>query len=122
MSAPKREVFPGFHQSLAAAVMAWHRAKANLMEATMAVKEAERQLRLLSVDPSQSWVLEEAMAATEVYRCAHEGCDRPAIPTWTDRGRTLCPEHEAEAKDGNAKVKITKVEPGKEVASDDHPF
>lgn len=121
MSAPKREVFPGFHQSLAAAVMAWHRAKANLMEATMGVKEAERQLRLLSVDPNQTWALDEAMNSTEVFRCAREGCDRPSIPTWSNKSQTLCPEHEAEEPE--PKVTKTVTAPAeKGAASDGIPF
>lgn len=121
MSGPKRELFPGFHQSLATAVMAWHRAKANLMEATMGVKEAERQLRLLSVDPNQSWALDEAMNATEVFRCARDGCDRPSIPTWSNKSRVYCPEHEAEESESKVVVKAIDL-PKKEAASDDHPF
>lgn len=121
MSGPKRELFPGFHQSLANAVMAWHRAKANLMEATMGVKEAERQLRLLSVDPNQSWALDEAMNSTEVFRCARDGCDRPSIPTWSNKSRVYCPEHETEEAESKVVVKAIDL-PKKEAASDDHPF
>jgi hypothetical protein len=109
VSAPRRVEFPGFHQALAAAIVAWHRAKGTMMEAQMAVKEAERQLRVLSVNPEVTWQMEEAMNATHVYRCAREDCDRPVIPNWNAKDRTLCPEHETEEDERVKRVAMADV-------------
>lgn len=87
-----RKLFPNFHGILSGELAQYFTAKTKLIEAQQQVREIERRLKLLGIDPT--WSLADALSADpeEVFVCEHEGCERPVISrSWAQK--EFCGEH-----------------------------